>query len=108
MEKQAAGTVEIHRSFGDSLTHAGIKDTFAGWLKKYSRPFVVNFDDRTIGEVFHKKRTAVVLFNTDKSAKLKEVATQVASTFEGDVVFTEILVSHQLILAIKRTLQQIR
>jgi len=71
-----------------------LEGRFSWWVNKYSRPLVVDFDDRTIGAIFRSSRSAIVLFNTDKSEELKDVLTSAAKNSEADFVFTEIIPSN--------------
>jgi hypothetical protein len=65
-----------------------LEGKFSWWLNKYSRPLVVDFDERTIGAIFRSSRSAIVLFNTDKSEELRNTLTSVAKDSEADYVFT--------------------
>lgn len=105
MTKYPETTVEIHRNFGEVLTHAGIEGRFSWWINKYSRPLVVDFDERTIGSIFRTQKSAIILFNAEKSDELNTVLETVAGQHEGEFLFTEILVKNTFDSAWKRTLQ---
>lgn len=81
-------TIEIYRSFGEVVTHPGLNDRFLWWVNKYSRPAVVDFDDRTINAIFRSSRNAIVLFNAQKNEEFSNILHAVSENHQGDFVFT--------------------
>jgi hypothetical protein len=63
LKKYKDSTVEIIRNFGKVMTLKGLTDKFSNWVNKHSRPLVLEFDDRTIKDIFQKQKDAIVLFN---------------------------------------------
>lgn len=59
------GTVEILRNFAESVSYNAIDDGLAAWVSKNQRPTIVNFDDRTIGEIFGEQKLGFILFNSE-------------------------------------------
>lgn len=82
--------MEIIRKFGGLLTFKGIGDRFASWVAKHSRPQLLEFDERTIKDIFQKQKSAVILFNKDNSEDLKKRFSEASGASEADVVFVEL------------------
>lgn len=88
LQKHGKETVEIHRSFGEVLTHDGIHERFNWWIGKYSRPLVLPFDDRTVKEVFSRSQNIVVFFNPEGLEKPIRVANEVAKDYFGEILIS--------------------
>ena len=97
--KYTESTVEIIRGFGGLLTFRGVGDNFSSWIAKHSRPLVLDFDERTIKDIFQKQKSAVIIFNKENSAELKSTLSEASSTSEADVLFVELTVPKALMSA---------
>lgn len=93
MKRHPETTVEIHRNFGEVLTHPGVEGRFSWWVGKYSRPLIVDFDDRTIGSIFRDQKNAIILFNSLKSEELTSILTTAAGASESELIFSQIAVT---------------
>jgi len=63
------------------LTFQGVGDRFANWVQKHSRPLVLDFDDRSIKDIFQKQKSAVVLFNKDNSEELRNELSEASAAY---------------------------
>lgn len=61
-------------------------------MKKYSQPFVLDFNERTVHMIFQEMANALLIFNVDGNGKLREVAEDVARDYEGDTIIVEVKV----------------
>ena len=62
------GTLELFRDFDAPITYGNALDEKAtSWIVKNQRPLVVQFDERTIGDIFTSKKFGAVLFNGENS-----------------------------------------
>ena len=82
--------MELYSSFGAVATFKGVGENFAAWVSKHSRPLVLDFDERTIKDVFQKQKSAVIIFNKENDDGLKATLSEASSTFEGDLLFVEL------------------
>lgn len=92
VNRYSEDTVEIHRNFGEVMTHSGIRDRFEWWVGKYSRPLVLPFDDRTVKEVFHRAQNIILIFNREKLDRPTRVANEVAKDYFGEILISELRV----------------
>lgn len=83
VDKYPTETVEIHRKFGEVLTHPGLNEKFQWWVNKFSRPLVSDFDHRTINDIFRFQKNAIILFNTNKNETLKNLLETVSESHQG-------------------------
>jgi len=90
LKKYKESTVEIIRKFGKVMTIKGLTDKFTSWVSKHSRPLVLDFDDRTIKDIFQKQKSAIVIFNQEKSAALSKIINDASNDYEGDAIFVEL------------------
>jgi len=90
LKKYKDSTVEIIRKFGKVLTFKGLTDKFTSWVSKHSRPLVLDFDERTIKDIFQKQKSAVIVFNQDKSEALTKIINDASNDYEGDSIFVEV------------------
>lgn len=65
------------------LTFKGVGDKFAAWVGKHSRPLVLEFDDRTIKDIFQKQKSSVILFNKDNTEALKTKLSDASEKSDG-------------------------
>lgn len=65
---QPEGTVQIIRNFGETVSTA-VTEAVGSWIKLYERPVVYPFNDRTIGEIFSERGTAVILFHNAQAGE---------------------------------------
>jgi len=90
LKKYKDSTVEIIRKWGKVLTFKGLTDKFTSWVSKHSRPQVLDFDERTIKDIFQKQKNAIVVFNQDKSEALTKIMNDASNDYEGDAIFVEV------------------
>lgn len=108
LSKYSESTVEIIRGFGGLLTFQGVGEKFEAWVLKHSRPLVLDFDERTIKDIFQKQKSAVILFNKENSEDLKKKLSDASGAYEGDLLFVELTVRYLVIPAWKWALRAIR
>lgn len=99
LSKYSESTVEIIRGFGGLLTFQGVGEKFEAWVLKHSRPLVLDFDERTIKDIFQKQKSAVILFNKENSEDLKKKLSDASGAYEGDLLFVELTVRYLVIPA---------
>ena len=87
------------RFFDSAVTYPTVDDGLKNWIAKYQRPPVVNFDERTIGDMFGSSKLGIVLFNgADSSVHLDaftEAAKAYSETDGQSLIFTEIKSSNE-------------
>jgi hypothetical protein len=97
---QPEGTVQIIRNFGETVS-TPVSDSVGSWIKTHERPAVYPFNDRTIGEIFSERGTAVILFhNLQAGHVLVEAFHEAAKIWRVDrqksLIFTDIPVESAL------------
>lgn len=69
-------------------------ENIAAWLALYERPVVVDFDERTIGDIFSNAQRGILLFNAAGSdsllAAFSDAATQWKITRGKTALFSHI------------------
>lgn len=81
---------------------------FRWWVNKHARPLVLDFDDRTVSQIFQELKNAVLIFNVDSSKGLRALAEEAAADYEGEILIVELTVSTISYVAFKQRLPQIR
>ena len=92
LNRYPSDSVEIHRNFGEVMTHSGIEERFQWWVGKYSRPLILPFDDRTVKEVFNRAQNIILIFNSEGLDKPIRVAKEVANDYLGEILISEVTV----------------
>lgn len=82
------------RNFDSSISYPTIDDGLKAWVTLNQRAVVVDFDERTIGEMFGSAKKGVVLFNGESDAELLSAFTEAAKEYSSSdsdaLVFTQI------------------
>lgn len=90
---------EMYRSFDEVATYNGSITELASWISKLSKPYIQEFETRTIRMIFAEDRPALVLFNVDADVLLHETLSQFAKTYTGNLIITEIEVRIEIMTA---------
>ena len=85
------------RPFGEAVStseHSNLQN----WISLHDRPVVYAFDDRTIGEVFHRGNQAIILFQSASAGEVlnqafKDAAEEWRVNRGNTLIFTDIPVS---------------